>query len=323
MRYRIFFGLMTTACIITSCAVHQESQPYEIAEQTYVHKYGTPVPSHDWISRGEHGKIISTLNNGVVVSKAYVAGVLDGETTYTFPHNNTVEHVEIYSQGRLTKNTTYYQPGAPCEEALYNPDNSKNITIWYENGTPKGREFYDQAGCLVNAEYYDINHQKDSWVSSGEGLRIVRDQYGQVFSKDTIKDGLMTVRTTDHQNGIPKDIVPYHHGVIEGTLKRFLPGGEPSMIEEWMGGRQNGLTIAYQNGEKYAEILYVDGVKTGIERHFRDGYIVVEEISWSADRKHGPSIKYIGSTPKTDWYFQGKPVTKGNFDAMGGVLAGT
>lgn len=323
MKQHIFLGMATAALVLSGCAAQRETMPYEVAEQTYVHKYGTTVPSHDWVSRGEHGKIISKLNNGVTVTNSYASGVLDGDSLYTFPYSEVVEHVETYVQGTLVKNATFYPHGAPYEETIYNPDYSRNFIVWYENGSPKGTESYDQTGLLVNAEYFDPNHKKDSWVSNGEGSRIVRDQYGQILSKDTINDGLMTLRTTFHQNGIPKGFFPFRGGAIEGELKTFLPGGEPSSVEQWVGGKQNGLTVVFQNGEKYAEILYVDGVKTGVERHFRDGEVVVEEITWAADRKHGPSTKYIGTTTKTDWYFQGKPVSKGNFESMGGVLVGS
>src|SRR4051812_31210631 len=128
MRPGIFLALITTACAITGCAGHQEHQPYAVAEQTYVHKYGTTVPSHDWTSRGGHGKVISALNNGVIVSRTYTAGVLDGESTYTFPHSETLEHVEIYSQGTLIKNILYYPQGAPSEEMLYQSNGEKERT---------------------------------------------------------------------------------------------------------------------------------------------------------------------------------------------------
>lgn len=322
MRTRICLGVIGAAALV-GCTQHNDLGPYEIVDATYIHKYGATVPEHDWNSRGGSGSVISTLSNGVVVSKNYNAGILDGDTTYTFPHSSTLQKVDSYSQGKLFKSVEFYAHGAPLQEITYQPNGAHQVTIWYENGNPKGIESYDAAGVMVSAEYYDINHQKDSGVTAGEGTRIMRDHYGQLVSKDVIQGGSMTSRTTYHQNGMPKEITPYKNGIVDGQCKNFLPGGEPNKIEEWVEGKQSGITVLYQNGEKYAEVPYKDGLKNGVERHFRDGTTVVEEITWSNDQLHGPSTKYIGSTQKTDWYFLGKPVSKGNFDAMTGPLTGT
>lgn len=322
MRKGIYLSVIGI-CGLAGCAKRHDSVPYEIIDATYIHKYGATVPEHDWNSRGGHGTVMTTLSNGVIVSNCYSNGILEGDTTYTFPHSSTMQKVESYSRGNLFKSIEFYPHGSPQQEIHYHENGGKDLTVWYENGNPKSIETYDQSGLLVSGEYFDLNHQKDSSINAGEGSRNVRDHYGQMLSKETVQGGKMVSRTLYHQNGMPKEVIPFHNDVIEGQRKSYLPGGEPNTIEEWSNGKQNGMTVVYQNGEKVAEIPYKAGFKNGVERHFRDENTVVEEITWSNDQLHGPSTKYVGKASTTQWYFLGQPVSKGNFDAMSGPLSGT
>lgn len=316
---RQVFVFMAAACLMSACSSYQHSNN-GIVEETYIHKYGVAVPAEDWTSRGEHGKVVSTMSNGVVMSKAYSGGILDGEATYSFPHSEVVEKVETYDKGTLVKDMIYYSAETPKQETVYQTNGGKTISSWYDNGTPKSIEDYEAGDLLVYATYYDPNHQKDSGVENRLGIRNVRDQYGQLLSQDTIQDGMMTQRTIYHPNGLPKEITPYQKGIVEGQRKSYMPGGEPNAVEQWVGGKQHGVMTIYQDGEKYAEIPYENGAKNGIEKHFRYGTTVVEEISWVDNKRHGPSTTHIGNSSQTDWYFEGNPVTKGNFDVQNSRL---
>ncbi|MBA3958591.1 MAG: toxin-antitoxin system YwqK family antitoxin [Parachlamydiaceae bacterium] len=316
MRSLITFGLLSACCLgLTSCA-QQMGSNVVVVDETYVHRYGVEVPRQDWRERGQNGKVISTLANGVTVTKNYSAGVLEGDTCYTFPHNQSIERVETYQNNQRVKETSFYHAGAPRREIAYQPNGCKRIVKWYENGAPQSIEEYDVNGFLTQCEYHDFDHQSDSWVHNGEGMRVERDEYGQLVCRDTIQGGAMISRATYHPNGSPREITPYHDGNVEGLLKSYYPAGEPNTLEEWVGGKQQGVTTVYRNGEKYAEVPYVRGAKQGVERHYRDGTTVTEEISWKEGKLHGPYTKYVGDTVMTDWYYQGEPVTRGNFEIL-------
>lgn len=318
----ITYGLLVVAGLsVTACNRTPRNVGYDVVEETYVHRYGVPVPQQDWEARGEHGQVISRLKDGVIVTKQYNAGILEGDTTYTFPHSNLIEKVESYNNNTLTKETLYYHSGVPMQETDFAADGSKHVKVWYENGSPKSIEDYDAAGLMTLGQYLDGRNQLEARIDNGEGVRHMRDAYGQLLSKDTIQGGVMTTRTTYHQNGSPKEIIPYSNGIVDGELKTFLPGGEPNTIEQWVSGKQHGITTQYQNGEKVSESTYVSGVKTGIERRYHNGDEMISEIMWKNNLQHGPTVSYVGATPHTEWYHQGKPVSKAKFDSLMGALA--
>ncbi len=313
MRYHQALTVLILSAAFSGCSSRYQQNP-DLVDCTYVHRYGVEVPPDDWSSRGENGQVISRLKNGVTVTKNFSAGTLEGETMYTFPHCDTVECVETYSQGCLDKKVQNYFCGVPKEEVQYRPGGQR-VTSWYDNGTPQSIEEYEDHR-LVYGEYYNPSHKLESQVSNGQGFRVGRDEYGELTSTDTIEQGRMVLRTTYHPNGSPKEIIPYEDGVVQGERKTFLPAGEPSTLELWDGGVQHGVTVIFQNGEKYAEVPYVRGMKKGVEKRYRNGKAVVEEISWYEDMRHGPSFTYIGETIKTDYYYQGKEVSKNQYDML-------
>lgn len=319
MIYKELLILASLTAVISSCGRYQQSNDATV-QRTYVHRYGVEVPPGEWVERGADGEVVSTLNTGVVVTRSYSGGVLHGETRYTFPHSDSIAKKETYNQENLTKDVAYYSSGTPMKETRHEAE-GKTITTWYEVGTPRSIEEYDAQDKLVHAEYYDIHHEEEARVDAGTGTRIIRDPYGNKVSTDAIKDGAMITRTLYYPNGAIKSITPYQDGVVQGKRKTFFITGEPQTIEEWAADKQQGITLAYQNGEKQAEILYVNGLKNGLERRFRDGATVVEEISWKDDQQYGPSTRFVGNTAQTQWYYYGQPVPKPKFDMLVGSLS--
>lgn len=311
---RLIIIPIAVALMMTGCQNRRQAIFTDVITETYIHKYGVEVPPNDWNQRGKDGQIVMAKKDGVTVTQTYDSGILHGPTSSTFPHSSSVEKVETYVQGNITKEVKHYRSGPPMQETQFKTEGEKHITTWYENGTPKSVEEHDDEGLLVKGEYYNTSHQIEAQVDNKNGIRIIRNQYGLVVSKDTIQDGVMSVRTTFHYNGNPKEIAPYKNGIVDGMRRTFLPDGEPNTQEQWENGRPNGTTIVFQNGEKAAEIPYVNGKKNGIEHHFRDGHIIVEEIAWQNDLQDGPKTTYVGEIASTEWYFEGQPVSKANFD---------
>jgi len=308
-------NFLVPLALLATLASCNRTMPYRgpVVEQTYVHQYGVQVPPEQWQTSGETGQIVSKLKSGVVVTNTYAGGVLDGETNYTFPHNDNIQKVETYTDGRLIKEIHHSITGTPMKETFYQDHGVRHVTIWYEDGTPQAKEVYVK-GRLTNGQYFDHNQQVEAKVENGQGNRINRDNYGMLESNDTIFDGDMTQRTTYHVNGHPKEVIPYANGVVSGERRTYLPAGEPNTIEMWELGMQHGTTIVFSAGEKVAEVPYVSGMKQGLERRYRNGRTVVEEITWTQDQRQGPTYTYVGENKKTDWYHNGRRVTKGAYD---------
>lgn len=299
--------LATTGCQTNSCRD-------EVVCETYVHRYGVPLQANDWSARGQHGQVVSTRRDGVVVSKTYESGILQGETTYTFPHREVIQRKEVYCQGELSQASSYYPNGMPQQQIIYDSGNH-SMTAWYEGGVPQCKEEYEQ-GHLVRGSYYNLSNHEESRVEDREGTRTRRDAYGQLISVDSIQNGQMTMCTTYHPNGTPAALTPYVNGVVEGKRRTFTVGGEPATIEEWTNNTQHGNTEIFDNGEKCADMPYINGRPHGVEYRYRDNDTVVQRRNWIQGKKHGPCYNYVGNTTQTDWYFQGRQVNKPTYDML-------
>ncbi len=70
-------AVLAVATLLAGC--QSAPRPDAPVDEVYVHRYGVTLPQEDWESRGQCGKVVSTLKDGVVVSRNYEAGVLEGE----------------------------------------------------------------------------------------------------------------------------------------------------------------------------------------------------------------------------------------------------
>lgn len=311
MRKMIIPALLTLG--LTGCA--QNSQQPEVVNETYLHRYGVEVTPKDWNNRGANGKVVSTLRNGVVVSRTYVNGNLDGITVYTFPHSEVIQKTEIYEANALVKEIYHFASGEPKTEIAYRPVDERTVGSWYENGKTLSTETYS-GEQIIHGLYYSPDQQIEARVDGGTGERIRRDVYGNLLSRDKFENGYLTTVTTYHTNGTPREVTPYEMNVVQGLKRSFLPDGEPNTLEEWYDGTQTGITTLFQNGEKIAEIPYMNGIKSGVERRFSNGKRVVEEITWVNGAIHGPYNTLVGDKIQTDWYHRGKRVSKNTFETM-------
>ena len=305
------FALAVTGCGSRKCCYEPWEQ--DVVNEEYVHTYGMQVQPSDWMERGQNGQIIMTLRNGVTVTKNFQDGFQEGDTAYSFPHSEAIEKIETYSRGNLLKEREHYATGTPKREVEHHSLSSHTVRNWYENGAPKSRELYE-GYKLADADYYTMNNQVESRINDGEGTRVIRDEFGQLIAIDKFNNGELVVSTIYYPNGSPKEEVPFRNGAINGQKKLFYPGGDPQALEGWADNKREGITTIFQNGEKIAEIPYFEGQKNGIEQRFKDGDCLVEEITWKYNRKHGPCYTYFGENVRVDWYYDGKLVTKSQYD---------
>jgi antitoxin component YwqK of YwqJK toxin-antitoxin module len=315
MKFPHSFSYLILLGVITSCQSHREYCGDEVVCET-VHRYGVPLEPEDWSDRGQHGQVVSMRKDGVAVTRNYEGGVLHGECTYTFPHRDTIQKKEIYNQGNLRQEFAHYPSGLPQRQTVHGSA-GQSVTVWYENGAPYSREEL-QNGNLIHGEYYGLDQQVEARVQDGQGMKVRRDGQGQLQAVDNIENGQKVASTTYHPNGVPAAVTPYVNGKVEGERRTYLAGGEPATIENWTANVQHGPTHVFEQGEKRAEVAYVNGRKQGIERRYRDdGQTLAQEITWDQGQKHGPSYSYIGNTTHTEWYFRGRLVpNKDTFDML-------
>ncbi|MBB64433.1 MAG: hypothetical protein CMO81_05160 [Waddliaceae bacterium] len=306
---------VVTATLLTSCAGNTAHKSKEVVQETYIHKYGITVTEEDWDRRGRDGQIVSTLRDGVTLTRSYSGGNLDGNTTYSFPHSQIIQKTETYNRGQLVRIVTNFSSGSPMKEESNLNAAQKEVRTWYEQGTPKSVETWE-GKKLLSGEYFTLDNQTEATIKMGSGTRIQRDAFGQRTSEDEFHDGQIAKSTTFHLNGTPKEITPYENGVIHGMKKLYTPGGEPEATEQWHQGTQVGLTTLYQNGEKIAEVPYQNNKKQGTELRFKNGSLVVQEINWRNNSKHGPTKTFFENDTKTTWFYDGRLVSKIEFEGL-------
>lgn len=307
--YFLSLLLGLTAC--QSCPPSCE----DVVCEKYVHRYGVALEPDDWAARGQCGQIVATRKDGVMVARTYDAGILHGDCTYTFPYRDKIQRKEVFNQGNLKEEWTFYSSGIPQQQIIPESDTRKRLMGWYESGVPRCQEEYENER-LVSGEYYNASNQVESRLCDGTGLRTRRDGQGVLESVDTIEQGQMVLRTTYHPNGTPASLTPYVRGSIEGVRRTFCVGGEPATVEEWRGDKQHGNTIVFEHGEKLADVPYLNGRKEGIERRYRNDQSLIQEMNWEYGQKHGPCYTYGGEKPKVDWYFKDRLVNKPTYDML-------
>ena len=297
------------------CGCNDNKKDENVVSQRYIHKYGYAVSQEDWETHTYPGQVITNLSNGVTITATYENGIKHGPTTQTYPHSQTVEFYSLYNQGNKVKEISYDPAGIPIEEWIQLSPTRYSITKWFGEGSPMAvEEFVGEE--LLEGQYYTTSNEIESRVEKGAGLRSRRDRNGTLLAKDLIEQGYAVKKETFYPNGAPESIAYYFQDRLHGEKRSFAPNGEPLSIEEWVSGELHGKSTYFRNGNRYLEISYLYGQKNGIERHFVDGDIISQEITWENDEKHGLSIFYAEGKPERQWFYAGEPVSKRKFDEL-------
>ncbi len=312
MKRALQFTLAALAVVSFGCNRPVEK---EIVKETFIHKYGVPIPKEDWSRNGKDGQISQVMSDGVTIVRSFEKGILHGKTTYSFPNSSTVHTTEMYEHGELVASSENALSGVPYQEMTFSDGVLAQVTRWYEDGTPSAVESYE-SGALVNGEYRTPLNGIESRIVDGTGTRLIRGMEGELAAKDVFRSGQLHERITYFPNGDPSAVIPYEGGKIHGMRLTFLPGGLPNTVEQWVDGDQEGTTIVYQNGEKIAEVPYSKGQKNGVECRFRDGSLLVEEITWKNGVQHGIRRILADDASKTEWYHEGELVSRSTFERL-------
>jgi antitoxin component YwqK of YwqJK toxin-antitoxin module len=304
--------------IMGLCGCTQQSnknKKSDVVSQRYIHKYGYDVSKDEWNNNHYPGQVVTTLKNGVTIASSYEDGVLHGTTSFTYPHSQTLESLQIYERGNLIKKTSFDIKGVPHKEEIFLSPGHLKSKIWYQSGTPMSvEEKLDSS--LLNGEYYTLQNELESRIENGKGIKTQRNKDGLLVCKENFEFGNCVSKESYHPNGLPDTLTYYKNGQIHGEKKSFGPAGEPLFVENYNQGKLHGISTYFQNGYKYLESPYKFGKKEGVERQFIDGETLVEETEYHAGVKHGSSTFYCDGISKSEWYYNNDFVSKAKFEEL-------
>lgn len=287
-----------------------------VISKRYIHKYGYAVSQSEWEANHYPGQVITSLRNGITVTSTYENGVLHGPTTYTHPHSQTVQYYYLYNFGEVKKETEYDVLGMPVQEKVQLSPHRYCLTKWYGDGSPMSVEDYANDE-LIDGKYYTLSNDIEAEVQRGEGFCPRRDINGLLLSKDHYSAGYLTLRETYYPSGNVESISQYAYNKRNGQREVFSEKGDPLAVEEWVDNQLHGKCSYYAHGKKQVDVYFIAGARNGIETHYVDGETVEQEINWIYDKRHGPTKFYVGDTvAKTEWYYDGKSVTKKKYDEL-------
>ncbi len=309
------FLLAALGLFAYGCQNSKVAQNDHVITKRFIHKYGYDVSKEQWDSQEFPGQVITTLKNGITVTANYEDGVLHGISHSTFPLSQTLESESMYERGTLKKKTSFNIRGIPVSEEVYLPDNIVKTTKWYTNGIPLSIETY-KGKQLKNAEYFNTKNEVEYKVVDGFGTRVTKTENMKLAVKETIENGYPTKRESFHANGVPHSITNFQNGMLHGTKQVFASSGEPVLEEHWKNNQLDGLATYFQNGYKYLEVPYSVGKKNGMERHYVDGELVIEETQYIDGEKHGPSTFYYDGMSKTQWFYNNAKISKAKYDNL-------
>lgn len=294
-------------CVNENCC----SPPTPIAVQ-YTHKYGQTLSSQEWTQRGSSGSIATRLPTGVTRVETYDQGVLHGDTTETFPFHATIALRQTYERGQKVRETEYGTHGMPLHQQEWRGD-EQIITSWYPDGAPMAVENYDQER-LISSEYFSRQHELEAQVLEGRGIRLCRNHFGNLTAREEISGGEVVLRTELYEDGSPKIVTPFVHGVIHGLVASYTPTGQPEKTEQFHMGLHHGLVTTFLNGDRVREIPFAFGKKEGMEKLYQDGRTIIQTVAWKNDLLHGPCETLLPDAHKTEWFYRGQLVPKFTYD---------
>ncbi len=309
------FKLSPILALIALSSCQKNTDTATVVSEQYLHKYGYAVSKQEWNDHYYPGQVVSQMNDGVVITTSYEAGVKHGPTTYTYPDSTTIAKTEVYDRDRLVKQTHFDSSGLPMWQKVNLSPSRYEYTAWYKEGNPRCVEEY--AGDeILEGRYFTLTGQIESKVEKGFGSLIERDPSGLLIAKKEISTGFCSFSELYYSNGSLKENAQYKLGVLNGEKKLFSQSGEPLLVEEYVDGQLHGKTTHFRNGQRHFEVSYLFGAKNGFETHYIDGDHVSHQVCWENNQKHGPETFYMATGAVTHYYYQGDELSRSRYEEM-------
>jgi antitoxin component YwqK of YwqJK toxin-antitoxin module len=305
------FALVATGLFAVGCSTYNDQN--QIVKTAYYHPYGPQISETEWKDQGSSGETSELMLNGVEVRREYSGGVLHGSSSWTFPHSRVTERTEDYVQGKLVATTLNYPSGSPKFREEYADNDVKYIQAWYEDGCPRSIEEV-RGDSLCNGQYLTIDGDVESIVSGGNGVKIGRNEQGELLRRDRYEQGVVVAQEFFYKKGLLKEVIALKGSKRDGESKRFSETGEPISVEMWKDGLLDGKQMYFENGHLARQVFYSSGLKHGIETHYAiNSDMVVREIGWDRDQRHGCCKNFVGDQIFAEWYWNGTKVSEDQF----------
>lgn len=183
----------------------------------------------------------------------------------------------LYSRSSGISEELFYYPSGKVRERLLYKNNALNeITIFYENGNPCAKFFFDACErqrlrvlYYPNGELEEIAEQ-DNGENNGAFILFLRDGNLQMYA--------------NYDCGIKEGREMFFHNGVRIDFSNFIANGEfpnmeikerkISLIREYSNGKLNGLAIErFSSGKKKNEVMYENGKKLWEESYRENGSI--------------------------------------------------
>ncbi len=303
------FGAMSLVAV--GCSTNTDQT--QVVKTAYYHPYGPQISETEWKDQGSSGETSELMLNGVEVRREYAGGVLQGSSSWTFPHSKITERTEDYEQGRLVAASLNYPSGSPKFREEYAPQNVKYIQAWYEDGSPSLIEEF-RGDFLFSGQYLTIDGDVESVVTAGNGAKIGRNDQGELLRRDGYSQGSVVAQEFFYKNGHLKESLALKGLKRDGLSKRFSEAGEPISVEMWKDGLLDGKQMYFEHGRLAHQVMYTNGLKHGLETYYAiNSDKVIREIGWDRDQRHGCCKNFVGDQIIADWYWNGTKVTEDQF----------
>lgn len=151
--------------------------------------------------------------------------------------------------------------------------------------------------------YYEVNEK-----GKPHGVYKLYDENEKLIEtgfleKEGIRSG--TVKTF-YPTGELKSKLPYFHGKIVGSFKKYYKSGKVQEISEQnIRGIHGRSKIFYENGRVKEEFTYVNGKEEGIGTTYYENGKIESKQSYKHGKKHGETICYYPDEKiKSKYYFK-------------------
>lgn len=262
----------------------------------------------------------------------YSQGVLEGTSYYYHPNQVIWKKIPIHKGVPHGKAEVFLSDGRLLQAIEYNNGNKQGPSLRYwENGLIASDERYS-SGNLATAHYYDPEGRLLSSIENGNGYRVLfgketiselhqylnGKQHGEVKAfdedgnllqvyhmQDDIKNGIETIYYTQDEvrskSPIPKLLVTWSDGKIQGLVKTWYNNGIQESQREMQNNMKNGVLTAW----------YLDGSTMMIEEYEKDKLINGEY--YLPGEKHSISSVRGGKGVATLFDSKGNVIKKINY----------
>lgn len=189
--------------------------------------------------------------------RIYLNNQLNGKSTF-FDKKGLVTYERFYDKGRKTKEIIYHYNSTQVKSiSIYEGYRRTEMRVWSYNGKPI---------------FQNINNKKDSLITSGKYVLVIRNGYESVHYKNGVKDGLWRKYYNYNTKHLWEEKT-YKNGKLEGKRQKWYKNDTLAFSVNYINGKKEGIQKQwYANGKKWTLYNFVNGKEDGVyKRWYKNG----------------------------------------------------